>query len=250
MQDALFDVAGRRALVTGSTRGLGRAMAAALAQRGAAVIVHGRNADQAASVAVEIGGAGSCGFDVTRLGEIGPALEPVLAAGPIDILVNNAGLHRRGPLLELSAADWQAVMDANLTSAFAVSQAVAPGMIARRQGKIINVCSVLSVLGRPTVANYMASKGGLLQLTRAMCVEWAMHNVQVNALGPGYFDTDLNAPLINDPAFDGWIRRRTPAGRWGQPDELVGALVFLASRASDFVNGQILYVDGGMTAAV
>jgi gluconate 5-dehydrogenase len=170
--------------------------------------------------------------------------------GPIDILVNNAGIHRRAPLVEMTLADWQRVLDVNLTSAFLLARAVAPAMIARRAGKIINICSLNSELARPTIANYAAAKGGLKMLTRAMTVEWAKHNLQVNGIGPGYLLTDLTRTLAENAEFDGWIRGRTPAGRWGQPRELVGAAVFLASAASDFVNGHILYVDGGLLAAL
>jgi gluconate 5-dehydrogenase len=248
--DPLFDLTGRRAFITGSTRGLGRAMAAAFIARGAQVIIHGRNAAHAAEVAREIGATGSCAFDLGQADVIAEALAPILAAGPIDILINNAGLHRRGKLLDLSLDDWRAVIDTNLTGAFAVARAVVPGMIAQKRGKVINICSLMSELGRPTTGNYMAAKGSLKMLTRAMTVEWAPDNIQANAIGPGYFATDLNAPLMADPKFDGWIKNRTPAGRWGDPTELVGAAVFLASSASDFINGQILFVDGGITAAI
>lgn len=248
--DPLFDLSGRRVLITGSTRGLGRAMAAAMIARGAHVIIHGRELATAQKVSTELGAAGACGFDLGRAEDIAPALADVLAAGPIDVLVNNAGLHRRGPLLELSLDDWRAVIDTNLTGAFAVARAVVPGMIERRQGKVINICSLMSELGRPTTGNYMAAKGGLKMLTRAMTVEWARHNIQANAIGPGYFATDLNAPLIADAKFDAWIKARTPAGRWGDPSELVGAVIFLASPASNYINGQLLFVDGGITAAI
>ncbi len=248
--DPLFNLSGRRALITGSTRGLGRVMAEAMIARGAAVVVHGRDADTARQVAAEIGAAESCAFDLGQAEAAGPALAGVLAPGPIDILVNNAGLHRRGKLLDLSLADWRTVLDTNLTGAFAVARAVVPGMIAQGHGKVINICSLMSELGRPTTGNYMAAKGGLKMLTRAMTVEWAHHNIQANAVGPGYFATELNAPLIADAKFDAWIKARTPAGRWGDPSELVGAVIFLASPASNYVNGQLLFVDGGITAAI
>jgi len=170
--------------------------------------------------------------------------------GPISVLVNNAGIHRRAPLEEMSETQWREVIDTNLTSAFLVARHVAPRMIARRAGKIINTCSVMSEVGRPTTGNYAAAKGGLKMLTRAMATEWARHNVQINAIGPGYFATELTAPLVQNPKFNDWICARTPAARWGKPEELVGAAIFLASAASDFVNGQILYVDGGLLAAI
>ena len=170
--------------------------------------------------------------------------------GPIHILINNAGIHRRAPLADMTEAHWREVLDTNLTGAFLVARAVAPRMIARGSGKIINICSVMSEVSRPTIANYAAAKGGLKMLTRAMAVEWATHGLQCNGLGPGYILTELNRPLVENPDFDRWIRTRTPAGRWGTPEELIGAAVFLASAASDFVNGQILYVDGGLLAAL
>jgi len=170
--------------------------------------------------------------------------------GPIDILVNNAGVQRRGALESLDEGAWREVLDTNLTAVFLVSRRVVRGMIERRRGKIINICSLMSEVGRETTGNYAASKGGLKMLTRAMTVEWARHNIQANGIGPGYFLTEMTRKLADDPEFGAWIRRRTPAGRWGDPEELVGAAVFLASRASDFVNGQILYVDGGILAAL
>jgi gluconate 5-dehydrogenase len=170
--------------------------------------------------------------------------------GPVDILVNNAGIHARAPLASMSAEAWQAVLDVNLTSAFLVSRAIGPAMIRRGAGKIINLCSLNSEISRPTIANYAAAKGGLKMLTRAMAVEWGPHNLQTNGLGPGYIRTAMTGGLSVDPEFDRTIRARTPAGRWGESGELVGTAVFLASRASDFVNGQIVYVDGGLLAAL
>jgi gluconate 5-dehydrogenase len=255
VMDPLFDLSGRRALVTGSSRGLGRVLARALAQRGARVILHGRDAAALAETAAAFRGEElSCEtaiFDVADPTASAEAVRALIAAGgTIDILVNNAGIQRRGPLLDLSLADWQAVLDTNLTAAFALSQAVAPAMIAAKRGKIINICSLMSELGRPTTGNYMAAKGGLKMLTRAMTVEWARHNIQANAIGPGYFATEMTRPLVENPGFNQWICGRTPAGRWGNPEELTGALLLLASPASDFINGQILFVDGGLTAAI
>jgi gluconate 5-dehydrogenase len=190
-------------------------------------------------------------FDVTDGEAVAAALARVEAeVAPIDILVNNAGIQRRAPLLEMTEGQWREVLETNLTSAFLVARVVAPRMIARGRGKIINVCSLMSEVGRPTTGNYAAAKGGLRMLTRAMAVEWARHNLQINGIGPGYIVTELTRPLVENPEFNRWICERTPAGRWGRPDELVGAAVFLAAPASDFVNGQIVYVDGGLLAAI
>jgi gluconate 5-dehydrogenase len=190
-------------------------------------------------------------FDVTSESAVEAGVAAIEAElGGIDILVNNAGIQRRAPLLEVSTEIWDEVLRHNLTSLFLVGRAVARGMVARRRGKIINIASLTSEISRKTIAPYAAAKGGVRQLTRSMCVEWAQHNVQVNAIGPGYFKTELNAALTADPAFDEWVRTRTPAGRWGEPEELVGAALFLASRASDFVNGQVIYVDGGILASI
>jgi len=242
-----FDLTGRSALVTGSTRGLGLAVARALADAGARVFVNGRSAGAAAEVAASIPGARAAAFDVTDEAAVAAG---VAALGRVDVLVNNAGITLRKPLLDVSLEEWRGVLDANLTSAYLVARAVAPGMVERGTGKIVNVCSVMSELARETIAPYTAAKGGLKMLTRAMCSEWARHGIQVNALAPGYFETDLTVPLRSDAEFDAWLRRRVPAGRWGVPDDLAGAVVFFASPASDYVNGQILYVDGGLTAVV
>lgn len=251
----LFDLTGRTALVTGSSQGLGHAIARGLAQAGAALVLNGRDANKLAAAAEKLRAAGArvaeAAFDVTD----GAAAQREVARieaefAPIDILVNNAGIHRRAPLAEMTETQWREVIDTDLTSAFLVARAVAPRMIARRSGKIINICSVMSEVSRPTIANYAAAKGGLKMLTRAMAVEWAKHGVQANGIAPGYFATELNRSLIENADFNKWICGRTPAGRWGQPEELVGAAVFLAAKASDFVNGQILGVDGGLLAAL
>jgi len=242
-----FDLSGRSALVTGSTRGLGLALARALAEAGARVAVNGRSAEAAAEVAASIDGAVAAAFDVTDEAAVATAVGEL---GPVDVLVNNAGGGLRKPLLDVSLEEWRSALDANLTSAYLVARAVAPGMIERGSGKVVNICSVMSELARETIAPYTAAKGGLKMLTRAMCSEWARHGIQANAIAPGYFETDLTEALRTDAAFDAWLRARVPAGRWGQPDELGGAVVFLASSASDYVNGQILYVDGGLTAVV
>jgi gluconate 5-dehydrogenase len=242
-----FDLSGRSALVTGSTRGLGLAFARALAQAGARVVVNGRSEEAARKVAASIDGAVAAAFDVTDEAAVA---DGVAALGPLDVLVNNAGIGVRKPMLDMSLEEWERVVDTNLTSAFLVSRAVAPAMIERGSGKIVNVCSVTSELARETIAAYTAAKGGLKMLTRSMCSEWARHGIQANAIAPGYFETDLTEALRADPAFDAWVRARVPTGRWGVPADLAGAVVFLASSASDYVNGQILYVDGGLTATV
>jgi gluconate 5-dehydrogenase len=254
-KNPLFDLHGRAVLVTGSSQGLGFAFARGLAQAGAALILNGRDGKKLATAADTLRAEGArvttAAFDVTDGAATNREIERIeREVGVIDILVNNAGIHRRAPLEEMTEAQWREVIDTNLTSAFLVARAVAPRMIARRSGKIINICSLMSDLGRPTTGNYAAAKGGLKMLTRAMAVEWAKHNLQINAIGPGYFATELTKPLVENPEFNKWICGRTPAGRWGRPEELIGAAVFLASAASDFVNGQIIYVDGGLTAAI
>ena len=254
-KNPLFDLTGRIALVTGSSQGLGLAMARGLVQAGAAVVLNGRDERKLAATAEVLRSEGAkvftAAFDVTNGAASAAAIARIEEeCGAIDILVNNAGIHQRAPLISMTEEQWRAVVDTNLTSAFLVARAVAPRMIARGRGKIINICSVMSEVSRPTIANYAAAKGGLKMLTRAMAVEWAKHGLQANAIGPGYFVTDLNQALVANPEFNRWICGRTPAGRWGQPEELSGAVVFLASPASDFVNGQVLYVDGGLMAAL
>ncbi|HTB80656.1 MAG TPA: SDR family NAD(P)-dependent oxidoreductase [Opitutaceae bacterium] len=254
-KNPLFDLTGRTALITGSSQGLGLALARGLGQAGAALVLNGRNKEKLAATAAQLRGEGlrvmTAVFDVTD----DPAVEREVArieaeVAPIDILVNNAGIQRRAPLEQVEVAVWREVLDTNLTSAFLVARQVARRMIPRRAGKIINICSLMSELGRATTGPYTAAKGGLKMLTRAMAVEWAKHNLQVNGIGPGYFMTELTKPLVENPEFNQWVCQRTPAARWGQPHELVGAAVFLASPAADFVNGQIIYVDGGLLAAI
>ena len=255
MSQKLFDLSGRTALVTGASRGLGRAMAEGLAAAGAKVVVNGVDAARAEGTAAEMRAAGYAAealpFDVTDEAAVLRAFAGLDAKGTaIDILVNNAGIQLRKPMIELSTPEWQRVIDANLTSAFVVGREAARRMLPRGQGKIVNIGSLTSQLARATVAPYTVAKGGIKMLTQAMAAEWAVHGIQANAIGPGYMITDMNQALIDNPTFDAWVKGRTPAKRWGRPDELVGACVFLASRASDYVNGQIIYVDGGMSAVL
>ena len=255
MSTSLFALNGRIALVTGSTAGLGRAIARGLAEAGATIVVNGRNAERLDATVAAFRRQGlaahGCRFDVTSESEVNDAVGRIESEfGPIDILVNNAGIQRRAPLIEMSEAVFEEVLKTNLTSVFLVGKAVAARMIPRGRGKVINIASLTSEVARRTIGPYTAAKGGVRQLTKTMCVEWAPFNIQANAIGPGYFRTELNAALINDPEFDRWVCGRTPAGRWGDPDELIGAAIFLASPASDFVNGQVIYVDGGLLAAI
>ena len=252
----LFDLHGRTALVTGSSRGLGRAMAQGLAEAGAALVLNGTDAARVAATAASLRDAGhtvhEAAFDVTDEPAVMAAFAALDAQGiAVDILVNNAGIQFRRPMVDLDTADWRRVIDTNLTSAFLVGREAARRMIARGGGgKVINVGSLTSAAARATVAPYTVAKGGIKMLTQAMTAEWAAHDIQANAIGPGYMLTDMNEALVNDPAFNGWVVGRTPARRWGRPEELVGAAVFLASAASDYVNGQIIYVDGGMLAVL
>lgn len=254
-QSTLFDLTGRTALVTGSTRGIGAELARGLAEAGAHVIVHGRHEpaiDDAVRTLCEDGLAASgAAFDVTDETAVNDGVADIERRhGALDILVNNAGIQRRAPFTTFATADWEALVATNLTSAFLVSRAVATGMTARGRGKIICIGSVQSRLGRPGIAPYAATKGGIAMLTRGLCADLGPAGIQVNALAPGYIATELTRPLVDDPEFSAWVGRRTPAARWGTPSDLVGTMVFLASSASDFVNGQIIYVDGGMTAVV
>lgn len=254
LSSSLFDLTGRRALVTGSSSGIGLELARGLAQHGASVVLNGRDERRLETAASNLRSDGLevevAVFDVTDELSVTSGTAEVLKGGPLDILVNNAGIQRRVSLLDVTLEVWEEVLRNNLTSALLVSRAVAPQMIARGGGKIICTLSLMSELGRRTTGPYAASKGGLKMVVKAMCAEWAEHNVQINGIGPGYFETEMTAPLVQDEQFSGWVRDRTPAGRWGQPQELAGAAVFLASRASNFVNGQVIYVDGGMLAVL
>lgn len=254
--DHLFSLAGKRALVTGATHGLGMAMAEGLASAGATLIISGHTESkmQDALKSYESKGLTVHGylFDVTNEAEVKGSIRRIESeVGPIDILFNNAGIIKRIPAIEMETADFQDVINVDLVAPFTVARCVAKGMINRMAGKIINVCSMMSELGRNTVSAYAAAKGGLKMLTRNLAIEWAKHNIQVNGIGPGYFATEQTAPIrVAGHPFNDFIINRTPAGRWGAPDDLQGAAIFLASRASDFVNGQIIYVDGGILATI
>jgi len=252
---ALFSLNNKRALITGSGRGIGFLMAKGLAEAGAEVIVNAttqQGAEHAAAQLKELGfTAHAVAFDVTQSDQVNAAVEHIENTfGPIDILVNNAGIQRRHPFLDFPEQEWHEVIAVNQTAVFLVSQAVARKMKSRHQGKIINIGSMQSELGRDTITPYAASKGAVKMLTRGMCVELARFNIQVNGIAPGYFKTEMTEALANDEAFTNWLCKRTPAARWGNPEELIGAAVFLSSKASDFVNGHLLFVDGGMRVAV
>jgi gluconate 5-dehydrogenase len=252
----LFDLKGKIALITGSSQGLGMAIARGLGAAGAAVVLNGRNEDKLEEAVASFRSKGltahGYAFDVTDEESVAGSLEIIgKEIGGIDILVNNAGTTKRVPLLDMDLTDFRWILDIDLVSPFIVSKHVARDMIQRGGGKIINICSMMSELGRNSVGAYAAAKGGLKMLTRNMATEWAKYNIQVNGIGPGYFLTPLTKPLSKaGHPFNDFILDRTPAGRWGDPDELQGAAIFLASKASDFVNGHVLYVDGGILATI
>jgi len=255
MSTQLFDLNGRTALVTGSSRGLGFAIAEGLAAAGARLVLNGVDAARLEASSATLRAKGYAvdahAFDVCDEAAVVDAFAKFDAGGiEIDILVNNAGVQFRKPMVELATDDWRRVIETNLTSAFVVGREAARRMIPRGRGKVINIGSLTSELARATVAPYTVAKGGIKMLTRAMTAEWAAHNIQANAIGPGYMLTDMNQALIDNPSFDAWVKGRTPAGRWGRPDELIGTAVFLASAASDYVSGQIIYVDGGMVSVL
>ncbi len=251
----LFSVKDKVVLITGSSRGLGASFAAGFAAHGAKVIINGTNQVTVEQSVQEIkakgGQAAGYAFDTSNSQQVILQIAAIEAEnGPIDILINNAGIQRRAPLEEMSENDWRKVIDVNLNAAFIVSKYVAQGMIARRQGKIINITSLMAEGARTSTGNYAAAKGGLKMLTKAMATEWGKFNIQVNAIGPGYFRTELTENLAADPQFDTWVKQRVPSGRWGEPSELVGAAIFLASKASDYINGHTIYVDGGWLATL
>ena len=252
---SLFDLSGRTALVTGSSRGLGRAIAEGMAKAGARLIVNGTDPARVETAIAEFRSAGhlaeGVAFDVTDEAAVVRAFEGLDAKGiAIDVLVNNAGIQMRNPLIEFTSAEWRKVIETNLTSAFVIGREAARRMIPRKHGKIINIASLASELARPTIAPYTAAKAGIKNLTKSMAVEWAASGIQANAIGPGYMLTDMNQALMSNADFNNWLMSRVPAKRWGNPDELVGAAIFLASSASNYVNGQTIYVDGGMLAAM
>ncbi|MBS1154544.1 MAG: gluconate 5-dehydrogenase [Proteobacteria bacterium] len=248
---ALFDLTGRTALVTGSGRGLGFAYAEGLAEAGAAVVINDLREENLTEAVAKLKAKGynarGLAFDVTSEEAVAAAFDALDKDGvAIDILINNAGIQFRKPMVELELKDWQRVIDTNLTSAFIVGKAAATRMIARGTGgKIINIGSLVSEAARATVAPYTAAKGGIKMLTRAMAAEWAQFNIQANTIGPGYILTEMCAALVENVEFDTWVKKSNPAGRWGKPEELIGTAVYLSSSASDYVNGQMIYVDGG-----
>jgi gluconate 5-dehydrogenase len=252
---SVFDLSGKVALITGAYRGLGFAIAQGLARAGATVVLNGRRLDAVEpavrALTAQSLQASTAIFDVTDREAVRAAAAAIEGEhGRIDVLVNNAGIQRRGALADFSQEDWDDIIATNLTAPFVVSQAVLPGMIARKSGKIVHIASLMSELARPSVVPYTAAKGGVRQLTRGMAVELAPHNIQVNAIAPGYFATEMNRALIDNAEFNAWVCKRTPAGRWGQPDELAGIAVFLASSASNYMTGQLLIVDGGMSVSL
>ncbi len=255
MSLSLFDLTGKRALITGSSQGIGLALARGLAAAGAAIVLNGRDTAKLAATAATLAAEGvtthTLAFDCTDHTAVRSAVDGFEATtGPIDILVNNAGMQHRAPLEEFPADAFERLLQTNVASVFHVGQAVARHMIARGAGKIVNICSVQTALARPGIAPYTATKGAVANLTKGMATDWAKYGLQCNGLAPGYFDTPLNKALVNDPVFSDWLAKRTPAGRWGNVDELVGACIFLSSAASSFVNGTTIFVDGGITASL
>lgn len=251
----LFDLSGQRALVTGSSQGIGFTLAKGLAEHGAVIVLNGRDRAKLEAAARQLKDIGAdvaiSDFDVTDAEAVKRGVDGIeQGTGPIDILVNNAGMQFRSPLEEFPIDRWEQLLKTNISSVFYVGQAVARHMIGRGRGKIINIASVQSELARPGIAPYTATKGAVKNLTRGMCTDWAKHGLQINAIAPGYFRTPLNQALVDSHEFSSWLEKRTPAGRWGNVDELVGAAVFLSGRASSFVNGHTLYVDGGITTSL
>ncbi|WP_068115623.1 glucose 1-dehydrogenase [Tropicimonas marinistellae] len=255
MSTKLFDLSGKTALITGSSRGLGRAMAEGMAAAGARVILNGVNEARLQEAVEEMTAGGydviGAAFDVADEAAIVAAFEKLDSDGvAVDILVNNAGIQFRKPIVELETSDWQRVIDVNLTAVFICAREAAKRMIPRGHGKIINIGSLLSDAARATVSPYGAAKGGVRMLTKIMTAEWASKGIQVNAIGPGYMATEMNTALIENEEFNDWVCKRTPSGRWGQPDEMAGTAIYLASDASNYINGQLIYVDGGMISVL
>lgn len=255
MSFPLFDLSGKIALITGSSQGIGLALARGLAEHGATVVLNGRDEGKLAAALAQLKQDGfdahSVAFDATDPASVAAGVDKVEAEiGPIEILINNAGMQHRSPLEDFPADKWQQLLTTNISSVFYVGQAVARHMIARGHGKIINIASVQSELARPGIAPYTATKGAVKNLTKGMSTDWAKHGLQVNAVAPGYFKTPLNQALVDNPEFSAWLEKRTPAARWGNVDELVGAAVFLSGKGSSFVNGHTLYVDGGITISL
>ena len=252
---SMFNLAGKRALITGSSRGIGFAIAGALAGAGADVILNSRDPAALGKATADLADSGAraraVAFDVTNAESVGEAIDYIeREIGAIDILVNNAGMQHRSPLEDFPEDKFEQILRTNVTSVFLVGQAVARHMIPRASGKIINICSLMSSVARPSIAPYAASKAAVANLTRAMATEWARHGLNINGIAPGYFKTELNEALVKDPEFTAWVEKRTPMGRWGEVAELGGAAIFLASDAASFVNGHILYVDGAFIATV
>lgn len=255
MIQELFGLDGKIALITGSSRGIGYALAEGLGEAGCTIILNGTNDDRLTQSVKTLSQKnitvyGSL-FDVTDEESVQKQITHIEQdIGPIDILINNAGITVRGPLEAFKFEDWQRIIDINLSGVFLTSKSVARGMIKRKRGKIINICSVQSKLARPTIAPYAASKGGLKMFTQGMATDWGKYNIQVNGIAPGYFKTELTKKLYEDKEFDAWLRARTPSNRWGDPKELVGTAIFLAAKASDYINGHVIFVDGGLTGCV
>jgi gluconate 5-dehydrogenase len=251
MSTQLFDLTGKRALITGSSQGIGHALAKGLTAAGVDVVLNGRDEAKLTAAARSLGAQHTLAFDATDHEAARHAVNTFEAQiGAIDVLVNNAGMQHRAPLEEFPVDAFERILKTNISTVFNVGQAVARHMIRRGAGKIINIASVQTALARPGIAPYTATKGAVGNLTKAMATEWAKYGLQCNAIAPGYFDTPLNAALVADPAFSAWLEKRTPAGRWGRVEELIGACIFLSSEASSFVNGHVLYVDGGITASI
>jgi gluconate 5-dehydrogenase len=251
----LFDLSGKTAFISGATHGLGMAMATGLAEAGASIIISSTSADKLNQALADYKSKGfeasGVVLDVTDDEQVATVTSKILSERQVDILVNNAGIIKRIPALEMSPNEFREVTDVHLTGSFHMAQQFAKPMVARQSGKIINICSMMSELGRNTVTAYAAAKGGLKMLTRNLATEWAKYNIQVNGIGPGYFATSQTEPIrVNGHPFNDFIVNRTPAGRWGKTDDLKGTAVFLASGASDFINGQIIYVDGGILATI